>query len=114
MSLMQIHELAAALDRRLVQLDQQLSSLSQRQAQAGPQEAAELARELVTLQQLRAKLVKSHELALRAYHLERDTNTQVREQRRQRQQWLGLSLCVVSGLGIVILSYWLFQSLWQG
>lgn len=113
---MRIDELAAQIDSRLQQLDQQLDTLAQRKAQAsrdGASEAglAELNREQAALQQLRNKLVKSHQLAQRAHQLERETNTQVREQRRQRQRWLGLSLCIVSGVMLLVSSYLLLQSL---
>jgi CHASE1-domain containing sensor protein len=104
---MQIHQLSAAVDTKLRQLDKQLEALTQEQASANGSDNPQLARDIAALTQIRHKLVKSHDLALKAHQLERATN----DQHRARQRLLGLVLCGVSLLGgVALLAYIVLQA----
>ncbi|QEI13180.1 hypothetical protein [Cellvibrio japonicus] len=103
---MQISQVSAAVDAKLRQLDRQLDDLNCQQQQAGIEAQATLARDIAALQQVRRKLVKSRDLAVRAHQLEQDTNSVAKEQARARQRLLGLSLCAISLLGgIALIAY---------
>lgn len=104
---MQIHQLSATVDTKLRQLDKQLEELTQAQASANGSDNPQLVRDIAALTQIRHKLVKSHDLALKAHQLERATN----EQYRARQRLFGLALCGVSLLGgAALLTYIVLQA----
>lgn len=104
---MQIRQLSAAVDVKLRQLDKQLDALTQEQSSATGNENPQLAQDIKALTQIRHKLVKSRDLAVKAHQLERDTN----EQYRSRQRLLGLILCGVSLLaGLALLAYVVFRT----
>lgn len=96
---MQIRQISAALDAKLAQLDQQLKQLEEQQQDEGTD--PQLGKDIAALQQIRAKLLKSKDIAWRAYQL-RDNGD---EQRRARQRMSGLFLCGVSVVGAVALIY---------
>lgn len=100
---MQIQQLSAAVDTKLRQLDKQLGELTEEQARTAEVENPKLARDIEALVEIRRKLVKSHDLALKAHQLERSTNDQLRARQRRFQRLLGLALCGVSLLGGVVL-----------
>lgn len=103
---MQIRQVSAALDRKLAQLDQQLKTLEQeREQQGGSQPNPQLAQDILALEQIRTKLIKSKELAWRAHQLQHQND----EQSRARQRMLGLSLCIFSVLGAGVLLYLVFN-----
>jgi hypothetical protein len=103
---MQIHQLSAAVDIKLRQLDKQLDALTREQSSAG-NDNPQLAQDIEALVQIRHKLVKSRDLALKAHQLERDTN----EQHRARQRLVGLVLCGISLLaGLALLAYVIFKT----
>lgn len=109
---MHINQISAAVDSKLQQLDKQLDALVQQQAQAQGQADAgqnpNLAQDIAALQQLRQRLVKSRDLALRAHQLERDTNREARERARLRQRRLGLALCgfsLAAGLALAVYAW---------
>lgn len=95
---MQIREISAALDAKLAQLDKKLKQLEHEQ-QSTPSD--QLNRDIEALQQMRSKLVKSKDLAWKAYDLQ-DKND---EAKRARQRLMGLSLCAFSLIGAVILVF---------
>lgn len=99
---MQIRQVSAALDLKLAQLDQQLKKLEQERTHADAnQPNAQLDQDILALQKIRAKLVKSKEIAWRAHQLQNEGD----EQQRARQRLIGLSLCAISvvGAGILLL-----------
>jgi DNA-binding transcriptional MerR regulator len=96
---MQIRQISAALDAKLAQLDQQLKQLEEQQQGEGTD--PQLGKDIAALQQIRAKLLKSKDIAWRAHQL-RDNGD---EQRRARQRISGLFLCGVSVVGAVALIY---------
>jgi len=104
---MHIKALTATLDQKLRELDDQLVALNRAQSQAEPGDAERFSADLLALQSVRQKLVKSRELALEAHQLERDTNEQV----RQRQKYIGLSLCILSLAGLAWLGLLIYREL---
>ena len=105
---MHINQISAAVDSKLQQLDKQLDALVQQQAQADAGQNPALVRDIAALQQLRQRLVKSRDLALRAHQLERDTNREARERARLRQRRLGLALCgfsLAAGLALAVYAW---------
>ncbi|WP_331351350.1 hypothetical protein [Cellvibrio sp. UBA7671] len=103
---MQIRQVSAALDHKLAQLDQQLKKLEQQRAQQNSsQPNPQLEQDILALQQIRAKLVKSKDLAWRAHQLQHQND----EHSRARQRVIGLSLCVFSVIGAGLLVYLALQ-----
>jgi hypothetical protein len=103
---MQIRQVSAALDHKLAQLDQQLKKLEQeREQQDSSQPNPQLAQDILALQQIRAKLVKSKDIAWRAHQLQHQND----EQSRARQRVIGLSLCIFSVIGAGVLVYLVFN-----
>lgn len=96
--IMQIRQVSAALDHKLAQLDQQLKKLEQ---QNNNEPHPQLEQDILALQQIRTKLVKSKEIAWRAHQLQHQND----EQGRARQRVIGLSLCVFSVIGAGVLLY---------
>ncbi len=104
---MQIRQLSAALDTKLAQLDQQLKKLeAQRASQIGKESLMQLDQDIIALQQIRAKLIKSKDLAWRAHQLQHQND----EESRARQRAIGLSLCAFSLIGAGVLLYLVLQS----
>lgn len=99
---MQIRQVSAALDRKLAQLDQQLKKLEEQRAQQNSSEPdPQLAHDILALQKIRTKLLKSKDLAWRAHQLQHQND----EQSRARQRVIGLSLCAFSVIGAGVLLY---------
>jgi hypothetical protein len=99
---MQIRQVSAALDHKLAQLDQQLKKLErEREQQNGSEPNPQLAQDILALQQIRSKLIKSKDLAWRAHQLQHQND----EQARARQRVIGLSLCIFSVIGAGVLLY---------
>lgn len=103
---MQIRQVSAALDQKLVQLDQQLKKLEQqRTEQNNGEQQPQLEQDILALQQIRTKLVKSKDIAWRAHQLQHQND----EHGRARQRAIGLSLCVLSVIGAGVLLYLVLQ-----
>ena len=99
---MQIRQVSAALDQKLALLDQQLKKHEAQRAQQNTSEPdPQLEQDILALQQVRAKLVKSKELAWRAHQLQFQSD----EHSRARQRVIGLSLCIFSVIGAGVLLY---------
>lgn len=97
---MQIKQLSAMLDNKLAELDarvvRQEKVLSTTDVDA---EKNKIQQELNELARLRDKLIKSRDLAWEAHSLERNSNKQL----NQRKAMIGLTLCVLGGLGTLVL-----------
>lgn len=97
---MQIKQLSAMLDNKLAELDarvvRQEKVLSTTDVDA---EKNKIQQELNELARLRDKLIKSRDLAWEAHSLERNSNKQL----NQRKAMIGLALCVLGGLGALVL-----------
>lgn len=103
---MQIRQVSAALDHKLAQLDQQLKKLEgQRVQQNSSEPDPQLEQDILALQQIRTKLVKSKDIAWRAHRLQRQND----EHSRARQRVIGLSLCAFSVIGAGVLLYLALQ-----
>lgn len=103
---MQIRQVSAALDHKLAQLDQQLKKLEkQRAKQNGSEPQSQLEQDILALQQIRTKLVKSKEIAWRAHQLQHQND----EHNRARQRVIGLSLCAFSVIGAGVLVFLVLQ-----
>lgn len=103
---MQIRQVSAALDLKLAQLDQQLKKLEQQRVQQNSSEPnPQLEQDILALQQIRTKLVKSKDIAWRAHQLQHQND----EHSRARQRVIGLSLCVFSVIGAGVLLYLALQ-----
>jgi uncharacterized protein Yka (UPF0111/DUF47 family) len=108
---MQIGQISARLDASLRKLDKQLEVLQRKHAQASPETREQLTNDIEHLQQMREKLIRSRDLALRVHQLERDTDYQAQERSRARQRMLGLGLCIFSLLaGIGLLAYFFYRN----
>lgn len=98
---MHIRQLSATLDAKLVQLDQQLKHLEQQLSQQTNSSNQQLLDDIAALNLVRAKLLKSKDIAWRAHKLQNDND----EHRRARQRVMGLLLCGVSLVGAAALVY---------
>lgn len=99
---MQIRQVSATLDRKLAQLDQQLKKLETQRAQRnGSSTNPQIEQDILALQQMRIKLVKSKDIAWRAHQLQHQND----ENGRARQRAIGLSLCILSVIGAGVLLY---------
>lgn len=96
---MHIHQVSAALDIKLKQLDQQLQQLDHQLAQNSTSNLGQLEQDKAALIKIRDKLIKSKELAWQAHRLQYENN----EQQRARQRLMGLALCGFSLIGGVLL-----------
>lgn len=97
---MQIRQVSATLDRKLAQLDQQLKKLEQ-EAREGTTQDTQREQDILALQKMRDKLIKSKELAWRAHQLQQTND----EAGRARQRLIGLSLCALSLIGAGVLVF---------
>lgn len=103
---MQIRQVSAALDQKLRQLDQQLKQLEQQRAQPqNSEQHPQLDQDILALQQIRTKLIKSKDIAWRAHELQDQSD----ERARARQRAVGLSLCIFSVIGAGILLFLALQ-----
>jgi hypothetical protein len=94
---MDINQLSANIDTKLVQLDQQLSQLKLQLTKIEGGEDQELRKTITTLEQVKHKLIKSRDIAWRAHELQSSNDhTQLK-----RNRMIGLGLCIFSGLGLI-------------
>jgi hypothetical protein len=93
---MDIHQLSANIDAKLVQLEEKLKQLKEQQNKSTDVDA-KLTESIDALEQLKIKLLKSREVAWQAYELREDTQ----ELSSNNYRTLGLALCVFSGLGLL-------------
>jgi hypothetical protein len=96
---MNIQQLSANINSKLAQLEQQISKLEQQLASAEGNKD-QITKDLLLLKQLKAKLKKSYDIALRAHELQRGSD----EKLLQRKRWLGIGLCIISGLGLLAIA----------
>lgn len=104
---MDMHQLSAMVEQKLRSLDQQLEDLRQVQAQADAEQQPTLAADIAALQQIRKKLLKSHEIARKAHDL-RQTNN---DSGRATERLLGLVMMIISGIAaLAIVAYLLLTA----
>ncbi len=93
---MNINQLSANIDAKLLQLEQQLNHL-QRQLKQKTGDNAQLTQDIAALEKLKFKLNKSRDLAWRAHELQSNNNKHQLQQKRM----IGIGLCVFCGLGLL-------------
>jgi exonuclease VII large subunit len=94
---MNIQQLSNNIDQKLTLLDKQLATLQQRLASEG--ENDQMRKELTALEQIKRKLQKSRNIMWQAHELQLGSD----QKRLNQKRWLGIGLCVVSGLGLLAL-----------
>src|ERR1700712_3007197 len=92
---MNIQQLSNNIDQKLAQLDKQLAVLQQRLSAEG--DSAQLHKDIKALEQIKNKLQKSRNIMWQAHELQRGSD----QKRLQQKRWLGIGLCVFSGLGLL-------------
>lgn len=92
---MNIHQLSANIDTKLLQLEQQLIQL-QRQSKQHGGDNTQLMQDIAALETLKSKLKKSRDLAWRAHELQHDDDKKL-----QQKRIIGIALCVFCGLGLL-------------
>jgi len=98
---MEINKLSAQLDQKLSELEQRLQQLlAKRQQTANAEDQAKLDGDIHALQLMRAKLIKSRDIAWRAHQLQ---NSHQELQSLQRKRQIGLALCIFSAVSAIIL-----------
>lgn len=97
---MNIQQLSNNIDQKLAQLDQQLAKLNAQLANAGDNRA-QLLKDMAALEQIKRKLQKSRNVMWQAHELQNGAD----QNRLRAKRWLGIGLCVVSGLGLLALAF---------
>lgn len=98
---MEISKLSAQLDQKLNELEQRLQQLlAKRQQAANAEDQAILDEDIHALQLMKAKLIKSRDIAWRAHELQQNHQDL---QSLQLKRQIGLALCIVSAVGALIL-----------
>lgn len=97
--MMDIKQLTANIHCQQLQLEQQINHLQQQLAAAQGESAEKLAQELGTLKGLQQKLMKSHDMAVRAHALQVSQSGPPQNPKRI----VGIALCAFSGLGLLAL-----------
>ncbi len=93
---MNINELSANIDAKLLQLEQQLTRLHLQLKQSHGDDE-KLKHDINALEKLKFKLKKSRDIAWRAHNLQQDNDNNKLQQKRL----IGISLCVFCGMGLV-------------
>ena len=101
---MNIQQLSTNIDQKLNALEQQLGHLQAQLPGAGDNRE-QLLNDMAALEQIKTKLQKSRNIMWEAHQLQTNSD----QKRLQQKRWLGLGLCVVSGLGLVFLIIWMFS-----
>lgn len=96
---MNIQQISNNIDQKLSQLDRQLSSLQSQLPSAGDSRE-QLLKDMAALEQIKTKLQKSRSIMWQAHELQSSSD----QKRLQQKRWLGIGLCIVSGLGLVLLA----------
>lgn len=94
---MNIQQLSNNIDQKLAQLDKQLAALQQRLASEDNKD--QLHKDIQTLEQIKNKLQKSRNIMWQAHELQLGSD----QKRLREKRWLGIGLCVVSGLGLLMI-----------
>lgn len=106
---MQIDNLTASIDAKLLRLEQQLANLRDARERVAGDTNAQIVidRDIQALLDTRAKLRRSRDLAWQVHEISQQTQQQ--HQRDRRHQRLGLALIVFSGVALagLLVLYWL-------
>ncbi len=99
---MNIQQLSDNIDRKLAQLDNQLARLNSQIASAG-EDCEKLIKDKEALELIKSKLQKSRNIMWQAHELQKGTD----QKRLRERRWLGITLCVISGLGLLTLAFFM-------
>ena len=97
---MNIQEISLNIDQKVAQIDKQLASIQQRinaGSTANKSENEQLLKDMVALERIKTKLQKSRNIMWEAHDLQHGMD----QKRLREKRWLGIALCVVSGLGLL-------------
>lgn len=97
---MQINKLSAQIDQKLTELDQRLMQLNTQYQASSGSEQTQLGADIEALKLIKDKLLKSRNIAWRAHRLQEE-HQDLRQLERRR--WIGLTLCILSGIGALVL-----------
>jgi len=99
---MKIEEISLNIDQKIAQIDKQVANLQHKlsAADVADQNARDhIQKEIAALERIKVKLQKSRSIMWQAHELQRGT-----DQRRLREKrWLGIGLCLVSGIGLTVI-----------
>lgn len=101
---MNIKQLSNNIDQKLASLNQQLATL-QLKIKNGDGDSDQLVKEINTLENIKTKLEKSRNIMWQAHDLQNNMDPK----RLQQKRWLGIGLCVISGLGLLVLLFFLLE-----
>lgn len=93
---MNIQQLSNNIDQKLALLDQQVAGLKQKLSN-GDGDSEQLLKDISALENIKRKLEKSRNIMWQAHELQSGAD----QQRIQQKRWLGIALCIVSGLGLL-------------
>lgn len=100
---MNIQQISNNIDQKLAQLDRQLAQLKTQLADAGDNRD-KLLKDTAALEQIKRKLQKSRNIMWQAHELQSGTD----QKRLREKRWLGIGLCILSGLGLLTLALLVF------
>ncbi|RYY74967.1 MAG: hypothetical protein EOO52_11695 [Gammaproteobacteria bacterium] len=98
---MNIQQISLNIDQKVAQIDKQLDGLQQKLTNATEDQATsdQLHKDVAALERIKTKLLKSRSIMWEAHELQRETD----QARLQGKRWLGIGLCILSGLGLLAL-----------
>lgn len=102
---MNIQQLSSNIDQKLLKLEHQLSQLQSQLPGAGDNRE-QLLNDMAALEQMKTKLQKSQSIMWEAHELQTSNDKRRLEQKRL----LGLGMCIVSGVGSLLLLFIMFKS----
>ena len=94
---MNIQEISLNIDQKVVQIDKQLADLQQRLITVDESENEQLLKDIAALERIKTKLQKSRNIMWEAHDLQQGND----QKRLREKRWLGIGLCVLSGLGLL-------------
>jgi hypothetical protein len=93
---MNIQQLSHNIDQKLTLLDQQVTGLKQKLSN-GDSDSEQLLKDIRALENIKKKLEKSRNIMWQAHDLQSGAD----QHRMQQKRWLGIALCLISGLGLL-------------
>ena len=94
---MNIQEISLNIDQKVVQIDKQLAGIQQRLITVDKSENEQLLKDIAALERIKTKLQKSRNIMWEAHDLQHGND----QKRLREKRWLGIGLCVLSGLGLL-------------
>lgn len=101
---MNIQQISTNIDQKLNELDQKLWRLHAQLPSAGDNRE-QLLNDMAALEQIKTKLQKSRNIMWEAHEL----RTNGDQSRLKQKRLIGIGLCTVSGLGLILLLFWMLS-----